>query len=190
MKRLKRSRRRTAIIKVMTKPKITSEIHEQALNGVVSLSNTTEILKRFLEEGLVICINPKEKIGRLYGLTTKGIMTRKNIYPDGQPYQDVPNEILKDYAWVVRGKHRRAVIKVMNDRKAPSQIHRDVVRSSENVPPCSINYVKLSLNSTSDTLRGFRKKGIAICINREKRVRRLHELTKKGIAIREQILKD
>ena len=78
----------------------------------------------------------------------------------------------------------------MSDRKTPSQIHRDVVRSSENIPPRSINYLKLSLNSTSDTLRGFRKKGIAVCINKEKRVGRLYELTEKGKAIREQLLKE
>ncbi|MBA7490529.1 hypothetical protein ES702_01067 [subsurface metagenome] len=190
MEWLKGSQRRSAIIKVMTKPKITCEIHEQALNGVVSLSNTSEILKALLEEGLVICINPKEKIGRLYALIKRGKIVRKKVYPHEPSYHDISREILKDYAYIVRGKHRRAVIKVMSDRKTPSEIHKDVIRSSENIPPSSINYVKLSLNSTSDTLRGFRKKGIAICINKEKRVGRLYELTKKGKAIREQILKE
>jgi len=187
---LKRSRRRTSVIKVMTKPKTTSEIHEQALNGVVSLTNTAEVLKALMEEGLVSCINPNEKVGRLYGLTKKGEVTRKKLYPDDQPYQDIPNNTIKDYAYVVRGKHRRAVIKVMSDRKTPSEIHKDVIRSSENVPPGSINYVKLSLNSTSDTLRGFRKRSIATCINKEKRIGRLYELTKKGKAIRDFVLRE
>ena len=80
-------------------------------------------------------------------------------------------------------------MKVMSDRKTPSQIHRDVVKSCENLPATSIHYVKLSLNSTSDTLRGFRKKGIAVCTNSEDRVMRLYELTEKGKEIREQILK-
>jgi len=188
---LKRSRRRTAaVIKVITKPKIPSEIHQQASKEVVSLSNTCEILKALMKEGLVICLNPEEKIGKLYGLTKKGKATRKKICPHEQSYHDIPKEILKEYAYVMRGKHRRAVIKVMSDRKTPSEIHRDVVGSSENIPIDSIDYVKLSLNSTSDTLRGFRKKGIAICINKEKRVGRLYELTKKGKAIRELVLKE
>lgn len=174
----------------MTKPKMPCEIHEQAMNGVVSLSNTTEILRALVEEGLVVCINRKEKIGKLYGLRKAGKVSRNKIHGREVGYQDIPNEILRDYAYVVRGKHRRAVIKVMSDRKTPSQIHRDVIRSSENLPPGSINYMKLSLNSTSDTLRGFRKKGIAICINKEKRVGRLYELTKKGKTIREQVLKE
>jgi len=190
LKWLKRSPRRMAVMKVMTKPKITSEIHEQALNGVVSLSNASEVLKALIEENLVVCINPKEKIGGLYTLTKRGKVLRNKIYGHEARYQDISNQILKDYAWVVRGKHRRAVIKVMNDRKTPSQIHKDIIRVSENLPTGSINYVRLSLNSTSDTLRGFRKKHIATCLNKEKRVGRLYELTKKGKAIREQILKE
>lgn len=187
---LKRSRRRRAVIKVMTKPKMPCEIHEQALNGVVSLSNTSEIVRALVEESLVICINPKEKTGRLYGLTKTGKVARGKIFPHEPSYQSIPREILRDYTYVVRGKHRRAVIKVMSDRRTPSEIHKNVIRSSENIPPDSINYVKLSLNSTSDTLRGFRKKGIAICINKEKRVGRLYELTTKGKAIRDLVLKD
>ena len=190
MEWLQRSPRRTVVMKVMTKPKITSEIHEEALNGVVSLSNTSEILKSLREEGLIVCINPKEKTGKLYGLTKEGKAIRNKTYPHEPAYQDISKKIVKEYAYVIRGKHRRAVIKVMSDRKTPSRIHKHVLRSSENLPPDSINYVRLSLNSTSDTLRGFRKKSIAICINKEKRVGRLYDLTKKGKAIREQILKE
>jgi len=152
LKWLKRSRPRTAVIKVITKPKIPCEIHEQALNGVVSLSNTSEILKALLEEGLVICINPREKIGRLYALTKRGKIVRKKVYPHEPSHHDIPREIIKDYVYVVRGKHRRAVIKVMSDRKTPSEIHKDVIRSSENLLLGSINYVKLSLNSRSNTI--------------------------------------
>jgi len=69
---LKRSRRRTAVIKVMTKPKVPYEIHERALNGVISLSNTSEILKVLMEKGLVVCVNSRERIGKLYILTKTG----------------------------------------------------------------------------------------------------------------------
>jgi len=114
---LKRSPGRSAVLKVMTKPKTTSEIYKQALNNTVSLSNAGEVLKELMEEGLVVYINPNEKIGRLYGLTKKGQETRKRAYPDEQPYQNIPNEIIKDYAWVMGGKHRRAVILVMDGEK-------------------------------------------------------------------------
>lgn len=185
---LKGSRRTTAVTKATTRPRMTSEIHQEAFNGVVSLSNTSEILKRLLENGLVVCINPTERNGKLYMLTKTGKTIRNKMYGSESSYEDVPNRILKDYGWVVRGEHRRAVIKVMDGRKTPSRIHRDVARTCESLPINSINCVKLSLNSTSDTLRGFRKKGIAICINPEKKVGRLYELTKKGKVVREQIL--
>ncbi len=179
-----------AVIRAMTKPKIPSEIHEEALEGAISLSNTTEILDGLVKEGLVVCINENEKVGRLYALTRNGKTVRKRVFGPQSTYQDLPSEIIADYTWVMRGKHRRAVIKVMDGRKTPSQIRRDVVKSCENLPATSIHYVKLSLNSTSDTLRGFRKKRIAVCTNPASRVKRLYELTKKGKKIREQILKE
>jgi len=186
----KKISRRMAVIRIMSKPKMPSEIHEEALEGAVSLSNTTEILDGLIKEGFVVCINGKEKVGRLYALTAKGKTASKKIFGSESSFQELAPEIIVDYAWVMRGKHRRALIKVMDGRKTPSQIHRDVLRSTENSPPESINYTKLSLNSTSDTLRGFRKKGIAVCTNPENRVRRLYELTEKGNKIREQILKE
>lgn len=182
--------RRMAIIKVMTKPKIPSEIHEEALEGAVSLSNTTEILNGLTKEDLVVCINENEKVGRLYALTTKGKTLKKKEFGSESTFHELSTEIIADYARVMRGKHRRALIKVMDGRKTPSQIHQAVVKSCENLSATSIHYVKLSLNSTSDTLRGFRKKGIAVCINPESRVKRLYELTEKGKTIREQILKE
>ena len=186
----KKTLRRIAVIGTMTKPKMPSEIHEEALEGAVSLSNTTEILNGLIKEGLVVCINEDEKVGRLYAPTRKGRAERKKIFGCESSFRELPSEIIAEYTWVMRGKHRRAVIKVMDGRKTPSQIHRDVVKSCENLPTTSVHYAKLSLNSTSDTLRGFRKKGIAVCTNPEDRVRRLYELTEKGKAIREQILKE
>lgn len=186
---VKRSQRRTAVMKTMTKPKTISEILEEYLKGIGSPSNTTELLQELVREGLVVCLNEEEKVGRLYGLTKKGKRIQKKILGSEPVYHELTPETLTGYIWVIRGKHRRAIIRVMDSRKTPSEIHRDVVKATENVSPGSINYVKLSLNSTSDTLRGFRKEGITICINKEKRVGRLYELTKKGKMIREQILK-
>ncbi len=187
---VKRSQRRTALMKAMTKPKTISEIREENLKGVGSLSNTTELIQELVREGLVVCLNEKEQVGRLYGLTRKGKEIQGKLLDSEPVYHELSPGIMTDYVWVLRGKHRIAVIRVMDSRKTPSQIHRDVVKSIENLPTYSIYSVKLSLNSTSDTLRGFRKKGIAVCTNPERRVKRLYELTKKGKAIREQILKE
>ena len=106
-----------AVIRAMTKPKMSSEIHEEALEGAVSLSNTTEILDGLVKEGLVVCINENEKVGRLYALTTKGKTARKKIFGSESSFQELPSEIIADYTWVTRGKHRRAVILVMDGEK-------------------------------------------------------------------------
>ena len=85
---------------------------------------------------------------------------------------------LKEYAWVLRGLQRKAVIQVMDKPKIPSQIHREAKK---------IN-LKLSLNNTSDALRSFVGKGIAKCLNPSEKVGRVYELTLKGKVIREQLL--
>jgi len=83
-------------------------------------------------------------------------------------------DLLKLYSWLVRGKQRRTIIKVMNDIKTPTQIKEET---------------KLSLNNVSDIIRLFIKKGIAKCLNEEDKVGRLYKLTKKGEEIRKEIIR-
>lgn len=86
----------------------------------------------------------------------------------------------KLYSWLVRGIQRATIIKGMDRPKMPSQICREAKRLNE----------KINLNSTSDILRKFVKKGIAVCLNPEQKVGRLYELTAKGKKLREEILKE
>jgi len=81
----------------------------------------------------------------------------------------------KDYGWILKGSQRRKIIHVMNKAKIPTQIKDDT---------------KLSLNNVSDVLRQFRIKGIAQCTNPKEKTGRIYELTKKGMKIRDEIMKD
>ena len=76
----------------------------------------------------------------------------------------------KDYSWVIRGKQKKKIIKVMNKPKIPTQIKEET---------------HLSLNNVSDVLREFRKKKIVKCLNPEDKTGRLYKLTPKGMKIRE-----
>ena len=76
----------------------------------------------------------------------------------------------EDYSWVLRGKQRKKILKVMNHPKIPTQIKEEA---------------ELSLNNVSDVLREFRKKKIATCLNPKEKTGRLYELTPKGMRIRE-----
>ena len=78
----------------------------------------------------------------------------------------------KEYPWVIRGKQRVKVLKVMGNPKIPTQIK---------------NETNLALNNVSDVLREFRKKRIVKCINPKEKTGRVYELTSKGMRIREML---
>ena len=80
----------------------------------------------------------------------------------------------EDYVWIVRGKQRRKIIRVLNKPKIPTQIKEET---------------KLSLNNVSDVLREFRKKKIARCLNSKEKTGRLYKLTQKGMRIKEMLEK-
>jgi len=75
-----------------------------------------------------------------------------------------------DYAWILRGKQRKKIMKILDKPKIPTQIKTDS---------------GLSLNNVSDVLREFRKKGIAKCLNPKEKTGRLYKLTPKGKKVRE-----
>lgn len=78
----------------------------------------------------------------------------------------------KEYPWVIRGKQRVKILKVMDNPKIPTQIKDET---------------NLALNNVSDVLREFRKKKIAKCINPKEKTGRVYELTTKGMRIREML---
>ena len=87
---------------------------------------------------------------------------------------------LKLYVWIVRGKQRIAIIRAMYKPLTPTEIRKQSKQYNE----------KISLNNTSDVLRGFVKQGIAICLNPEDKTGRLYKLTDNGEEIRKDLLQD
>jgi len=71
-----RGSQKKKIIKVMNKPKIPTEIKEETQ---LSLNNVSDVLREFKKKKIVKCLNPKEKTGRLYQLTPKGMRIREMI---------------------------------------------------------------------------------------------------------------
>jgi len=78
---VRRGSQRRAILKVMEKPQFPSEIVREArkVNPKISLNNCSDVLRGFAEEGLAVCLNPQERVGRLYALTLKGKRIRKKL---------------------------------------------------------------------------------------------------------------
>lgn len=65
-----RGGQRKKIIKVMTKPKIPTQIKEES---ELSLNNVSDVLREFRKKKIAKCLNPEDRTGRLYELTPKGM---------------------------------------------------------------------------------------------------------------------
>ncbi len=69
-----RGSQRTAILKAMSKPQTVTETRKKSMhyNGKISLNNASDVLRSFARQGLAVCLNMEERIGRLYKLTDAG----------------------------------------------------------------------------------------------------------------------
>jgi len=71
-----RGKQRRKIIEVLNKPKIPTQIKDDAN---LSLNNVSDVLRGFRNKKIVKCLNPKEKTGRIYELTPKGMKIRDKL---------------------------------------------------------------------------------------------------------------
>ena len=71
-----RSERRKSIILSLEKPKTPTEIAKEIKASTPHVSRS---LKEFVEKGLVRCLTPKAKVGRVYELTEKGKEIREEV---------------------------------------------------------------------------------------------------------------
>lgn len=78
------------------------------------------------------------------------------------------------YSWVVRGSQRKKIIASLNKPKIPTEIKKET---------------KLSIAHVSKILKEFKEKSIAECLTPEMHSGKIYALTKKGLAIREQVVK-
>ncbi len=167
------SKRKRAVLEVMSKPKAPSEIRKQI--GLRRGNNISSTIKELLSLNLIYCLNPKARTGKLYGLTIKGrsFRNKAGIYNYSQP-----NNINWNlYGWIVCGKQKKAILRAMI-RLMPLKYIRE--RAKEYSP-------KVSRTNANDILQLFVGKRIAMKMRQGCRV--LFKLTKTGQRIREQLIK-
>jgi predicted transcriptional regulator len=105
------SKRQSAVLEVMSKPKTPAEIRVQI--GLMKTCNLTSAIKALGALDLIYCLNQKAKMGKLYGVTNKGKRVRKKL--NFKEYHQ-PDDIDWDlYGWLVSGKQRRAILKAICD---------------------------------------------------------------------------
>ena len=78
------------------------------------------------------------------------------------------------YSWIVRGSQRKKIITALSKPKIPTEIK---------------NETKLSIAHVSNVLKQFQEKTIADCLTPEVHSGKIYALTKKGMVVREQIMK-
>jgi hypothetical protein len=171
------SKRKKAVLEVMSKPKTPFEVREQI--GLKKNNNVSSTFKELISLNLIYCLNPKTKVGKLYGLTIKGKKQRKKLLNDkGIIYSYIePSRLnLNLYSWIVCGKQKKAILKAM---KIPMPL-KYIKEGAQEYNP------RISRMNANDILQLFVKKRIAIKIKKGSRV--FFSLTKRGQAIRKQIL--
>jgi DNA-binding MarR family transcriptional regulator len=71
-----RGNQRRKVIKALGKPRIPTEIKSEAK---MSITNVSKVLRDFEGKGLVKCLTPRNKTGKLYSLTEKGKVMKEEM---------------------------------------------------------------------------------------------------------------
>ena len=143
----------------------------------ISLDSCSHILRKFKGKGLTLCLNPKSRNSRLYGLTKKGIVYQKQLCKkSGIPVKkyNFPDIDWELYGWVCFD-HRLAVIKALNEPMRPSEIKKILKVQKSNL--------KISANNIRDIIRLFASKNIVEPVKVKKMAYPRYQLTDIGIQL-------
>ncbi len=76
------------------------------------------------------------------------------------------------YSWIMRGKQRTQIIKILDSPQIPKQI---------------AERTGLKFSNVSDVLQMMVKKKLVKCLNSHEKTGRIYQLTKKGLEIRRNL---
>ncbi len=167
------SNRQKAVLEVMSKPKIPSELRAQM--SLKSNYNIRSIIAQLIRLNLVYCLNQKARTGKLYGLTNGGIRLRNTLSNRTAVKYKESNINWTLYGWIVAGKQKRAILKGI---KQPFPL-KYVKENAQFSNP------RISRMNCHDILQLFVKKGIVNKVKLNRRI--IFKLTKTGEALRNQL---
>ncbi len=75
-----RGRQRRKVLEALNKPKLPSQLKQEA---GMSLTNLSKTLKSLEDKGMTECLTPNNKTGRVYALTEKGRAVREEMVRKG-----------------------------------------------------------------------------------------------------------
>lgn len=168
------SKRQSAVLEVMSKPKTPAEIRVQI--GLKKTCNLTSAIKALGALDLIYCLNQKARMGKLYGVTNKGRIVRKKL--GFTEYHQLDGIDWDLYGWLVSGKQRRAILKaIYGDDPTFARLIRERAQEHNR---------HISRINTYDVLKKFTKKKIVTRFIKKDKV--YFSLTTAGKKIRQQLL--
>ena len=147
----------------------------------IPLDSCSHILRKFRKRNLTLCLNPKLRNSRLYGLTKKGMVYQKDLYKKyGIPVKkyNLPDVDWQLYGWVCFD-HRAAIIKALNEPMRASEIKKMLRLHKPNI--------KISANNIRDIIRLFAAKKIVEPVKVKKMAYPRYQLTDIGIQLKKLI---
>ena len=86
------------------------------------------------------------------------------------------NQFWQDLGFVVRGKQRRGIVKLMDKPKTPTQLKEEIKQ--------------IHITNVCRVLRELENKGLAECVTPNFKTGRIYKLTKRGEAVKKEIGSD
>jgi len=141
------------------------------------------IIDKYVQQGILTCLNSKAQSSRLYWLTDTGILKRKQLcckLDIAYVEPDLPDINWQLYGWVCFS-HRSTVIKILTSAMRPSEVKRLLILQKTNI--------RISAGNIRDVLLMLLSKGIVRPVKVKNRNYLRYELTDLGIKLRQLLVK-
>jgi len=145
------SKRWTTILAGLEQPSTAKQISQRT---EISLDCCSYVLAEMVRAGLVQCLNPQARQGRLYWLTERGKQNQRRLrrilrWP--RLNHDLPVVDWSLYGWICF-RHRAAVIQALSEPMQPATIRRKARSQNPGL--------RMSANNVRDVIRLFLGRGI------------------------------
>ena len=166
---------RRKVLQAFNQPLISRQISKRT--GIPQ-DTCSYLIAKFVDVGLLVCLNPKSRNCRLYWPTEKGHQYCRELYRDQNRLYNEAELLEIDwplYGWVCFS-HRSAIIKALTHPMQPSEIKRFFRIQG--------THIRISANNIRDIVRLFLSRGIVYPVKIRKKAHLRYELTDLGTKLR------
>ena len=176
---IKKDENRRTILMTIAQPLTGKQIGRRT---GIPIDTCSYVVAKLVARGLLICLNPEARNGRLYWLTDLGIQCRRRFHRDlalAYKEYDLPSIDWALYGWICFS-HRSIVMKTLTAPMQPSEIKRIIRKKNTGT--------KISANNIRDVVKLLLEKGIVQKVFFRKKAHPGYELTDSGNQFRELLI--